>query len=237
MKLDNLDFASGKALLVDKPYSWTSFDVLRLLTKLTKAKMGHAGTLDPLATGLLIIATGKMTKMIDQFQAEDKVYTGEIKLGFTTPTFDLESDPIFKSETDAINNEAVAKAAIIYTGTIQQQPPAHSAIKINGTRSYELARVGIDSKLKTREVTIHEFRTEWNSEQSVVTFRVNCSKGTYIRSLANDLGEALGVGGYLKSLRRESIGRFSVADAYDMTTLIETIKTLKLEQSNSNEDN
>jgi len=210
---DNNPFAEGQALLIDKPLDWTSFDVVRKIRGMVKIKkVGHAGTLDPLATGLLIVCTGKYTKRINEYMAQEKEYTGTITLGATTPTFDLESEPEnFKDisfVTDALLQQAVGKL----TGPIQQVPPIHSAIKKDGKRVYELARKGKEVKLDPRPVTIHAFELT-NINLPVVQFRVVCSTGTYIRSLANDLGALLGCGGYLSSLCRTRIGDFRLEQA------------------------
>jgi len=223
------DFADGQLLLVNKPYKWTSFDVvgkLRNAFKPLKLKVGHAGTLDPLATGLLIICTGKMTKQIDSFQAEDKEYTGTMVLGSTTPTYDLESEPEAKFETAHLTDEQIKAATQQFTGDIQQYPPAHSAIKIDGERLYEKARRGEEVELRLRNVTIHEFEIT-RIELPEVDFRVVCSKGTYIRSLANDFGAALNNGAYLSRLRRTRSGNYRIEDAHEVMELVNTIRELK----------
>jgi tRNA pseudouridine55 synthase len=209
----NNTFEEGKVILIDKPLYWTSFDAVRKVRYLAKTKkVGHAGTLDPLATGLLIICTGKYTKKINEYMAREKEYTGTITVGARTPTFDLESGPTDFKPFDHITMEELQKAADSFTGVIQQIPPAHSAIKQDGKRVYELARKGIEVKMEPRTVTILKFELE-KVELPVVHFKVVCSTGTYIRSLANDFGAALGCGGYLSSLRRTRIGEFSVDDA------------------------
>jgi tRNA pseudouridine55 synthase len=175
-------------------------------------KVGHAGTLDPLATGLLIICTGKFTKRINEYMAKEKEYTGTITIGAITPTFDLESEPVNFMDYSGVDQSMLEAAAQQFTGTIMQVPPIHSAIKINGKRVYELARKGKDVQLEPRPVTISTFELT-NVSLPVVSFRVVCSTGTYIRSLANDFGAALGCGGYLSSLRRTRIGEFPVSDA------------------------
>jgi tRNA pseudouridine55 synthase len=206
-------FEEGKVILIDKPLYWTSFDAVRKVRYLVKTKkVGHAGTLDPLATGLLIICTGKFTKKINEYMAREKEYTGTITLGASTPTFDLESEPGNFHPFEHITPEELFNAAKTFTGDIAQVPPAHSAIKQGGKRVYELARRGVDVKMEPRQVTISEFEIV-NVELPVVHFRVVCSTGTYIRSLANDFGAQLGCGGYLSSLRRTRIGEFSVDEA------------------------
>ncbi|MDP9048944.1 MAG: tRNA pseudouridine(55) synthase TruB, partial [Bacteroidota bacterium] len=182
------DFAEGQLLLVNKPYNWTSFDVvgkLRNAFKPLKLKVGHAGTLDPLATGLLIICTGKMTKQIDTFQAQEKEYTGTMILGATTPSYDMETDPDQRFEISQISVEKIKAACPQFIGDIQQYPPAHSAVKIDGERLYQKARRGEEVELRLRNVTINEFEIV-SIALPEINFRVICSKGTYIRSLVND---------------------------------------------------
>ena len=211
-EIENI-YAQGQVLLVNKPLHWTSFDAVRKIRYLTKTKkVGHAGTLDPLATGLLIICTGRFTKKINEYMAQEKEYTGTITLGATTPTYDLESSPQDFKAFEHITLEAIEAAAKTLTGPILQTPPIHSAIKKEGKRVYELARKGVDVKLEPRPVTIHSFKIT-KSEMPVVHFKVVCSTGTYIRSLANDLGAALVCGGYLSSLCRTRIGNFALTEA------------------------
>jgi tRNA pseudouridine55 synthase len=206
-------FAEGKVLLIDKPFRWTSFDVIRKIRNLIRIKkVGHAGTLDPLATGLLIVCTGKFTKKINEYMAQEKEYTGTITLGATTPTYDLESEPQNFKTIEHISIEQLQQTAKSFTGAILQTPPIHSAIKKDGKRVYELARRGVDVKLEARPVTISEFEIV-KVDLPNVEFRVVCSTGTYIRSLANDFGEALGCGGYLSSLCRTRIGNFLLKNA------------------------
>lgn len=217
-------FAEGKVLLIDKPFRWTSFDVVRKIRNLIKIKkVGHAGTLDPLATGLLIVCTGKFTKKINEYMAQEKEYTGTIMLGVTTPTYDLESEPQNFKPFDHITIEQLQRVSESLTGAILQIPPIHSAIKKEGKRVYELARRGVDVKLEARPVTISEFEIV-KVELPKVEFRVVCSTGTYIRSLANDFGEALGCGGYLSSLCRTRIGNFSLNDAMSMDEFEREVK-------------
>lgn len=203
---------AGGVLLIDKPYTWTSFDAINKVRRTLHAKIGHCGTLDPLATGLLICCTGKFTKKITEYQRLPKVYTGIITLGATTPTYDLESEPENFKSTEGITSEKLLDAIQPFTGDILQTPPIHSAIKKDGKRAYELARAGKEIKLEPRQVTISSFELT-KIELPDVHFSVACSTGTYIRSLANDYGAALGCGGYLKELRRESIGEFHVSSA------------------------
>lgn len=217
-------FEQGQVLLIDKPFRWTSFDVIGRTRKLINVrKVGHAGTLDPLATGLLIVCTGKFTKRINEFMAQEKEYTGTFTLGATTPTYDLESEPENFQPVDAITPEQIKAATIPFTGAIQQIPPAHSAIKVDGKRVYELARQGKEVKLEPRNVTIKEFEIT-AIEMPVVHFRVVCSTGTYIRSLAFDFGHALGCGAYLSKLCRTRIGDFLLQDAMTMDTFADKMK-------------
>lgn len=212
-------FEQGQVLLIDKPLDWTSFDVVRKLRRMVRTKkIGHAGTLDPLATGLLILCTGKFTKRINEYMAQEKEYTGTITLGASTPTYDLESEPVPQKDpayiTPALVTEIIEKQ---FTGPIDQVPPAHSAIKVGGKRVYELARQGKEVKLEPRRVVIKTFEIT-AFRLPVLEFRVVCSTGTYIRSLANDLGAVLGCGGHLSSLRRTRIGEFTAAQALTMET-------------------
>ena len=217
-------FAEGLALLIDKPLYWTSFDVVRKIRYLTKTKkVGHAGTLDPLASGLLIVCTGKFTKKINEYMAQEKEYTGTITLGASTPTYDLESEPENFKPFEHITIDQLQQATHSFTGNILQTPPIHSAIKKEGKRVYELARKGVEVKLEPRPVTINEFEIV-KVDLPVVHFRVVCSTGTYIRSLANDFGEMLGVGGYLSSLCRTRIGNFLLKDAITIEALEKEIK-------------
>jgi tRNA pseudouridine55 synthase len=223
------DFADGQLLLVNKPYNWTSFDVvgkIRNSFKPLKLKVGHAGTLDPLATGLLIICTGKMTKQIDTFQAQEKEYTGTMVLGATTPSYDMETDPDQKFDISHITEQQIKDTCPQFTGDIQQYPPAHSAIKIDGERLYEKARRSEDVELRLRSVTITEFEIT-DIALPEISFRVVCSKGTYIRSLVHDFGKALNNGAYLSKLRRTRSGDFKVDDAYEVMELVGTVRALK----------
>jgi tRNA pseudouridine55 synthase len=226
MQKDN-SFEEGRVLLIDKPLRWTSFDAVRKIRNLIKIKkVGHAGTLDPLATGLLIVCTGKFTKKINEYMAQEKEYTGTITLGAITPTYDLESEPIAFKTTDHLTPEAIEKARHAFTGNILQIPPIHSAIKKDGKRVYELARRGEEVKLDPRPVNISTFGIE-KIDGPVVHFRVVCSTGTYIRSLANDFGAALGVGGYLSSLCRTRIGDFRLEDAMSIENFEKEIKRIR----------
>ncbi|MFT3824120.1 MAG: tRNA pseudouridine(55) synthase TruB [Chitinophagaceae bacterium] len=203
-------FEDGQVLLINKPLEWTSFDVVRKIRSLIKIKkVGHAGTLDPLATGLLILCTGKFTKRINDYMAKEKEYTGSFTLGSITPTYDLESEPITQGDYTNITPEQLHAATGPFTGEILQVPPIHSAIKKDGKRVYELARRGEHVELEPRKITIKEFEIT-AIEMPVVYFRVVCSTGTYIRSLANDYGKALGCGAYLSRLCRTRIGEFTL---------------------------
>lgn len=218
-------FEEGEVFLIDKPIDWTSFDVVNLVRAvikryhgIRKLKVGHAGTLDPLATGLLILCTGRMTKQIDNFQAQEKTYTGTMLLGQTTPTFDLESEADAFYPTDNITEEMIETARRQFIGDIMQRPPKFSAIKIQGKRAFDYARSDEEIALKERLIHIEDFRID-TSDFPRVNFEVRCSKGTYIRSLVNDFGKALGNGACLISLRRTKIGDFSVEDARDLEEL------------------
>lgn len=223
------EFAEGQLLLVNKPYKWTSFDVvgkIRNTFKPLKLKVGHAGTLDPLATGLLIICTGKMTKQIDTFQAEEKEYTGTMTLGATTPSYDMETEPDNKFDISQLTPDQLRNNCEQFIGDIQQYPPAHSAVKIDGERLYEKARRGEDVEKRLRNVTVTAFELT-RIELPEVDFRVVCSKGTYIRSLINDFGVALNNGAYLSKLRRTRSGSYQVTDAWEVMELVNMIRELK----------
>src|SRR6476469_8966196 len=206
-------FLEGKVILINKPLDWTSFDAVKKIRILTGiSKVGHAGTLDPLATGLLIICTGKFTKNINEYMGMEKEYTGTITLGAKTPTYDLESLPVDIRSYDHLTAEQIHETTKQFTGLIMQIPTTHSAIKRDGKPVYLAARKGEDVVLEPRPITIYSFEIT-NIVMPVISFKVVCSTGTYIRSLANDFGAALGVGGHLSSLRRTRIGVFKVEDA------------------------
>jgi tRNA pseudouridine55 synthase len=206
------ELKKGGVILVDKPYKWTSFDAVNFVKITLRAKVGHCGTLDPLATGLLICCTGEMTKQISGYQQLPKEYTGIFRLGAITATYDKESEPEDLKPWEHITPDQAQQAALQLTGDIMQIPPIHSAIKKDGKRSYDLARAGVEVILEPRPVTISEFEiTAINLPE--VHFRVMCSTGTYIRSLAHDFGQLLGTGAYLQELRRTKIGNFDVKDA------------------------
>jgi tRNA pseudouridine55 synthase len=218
------EFEQGQMLLINKPLHCTSFDVIQKLRNIIKIrKIGHAGTLDPLATGLLIICTGKFTKKINEYMAQEKEYTGTFTLGATTPTYDLEMEPENFKPYEHITEQEIKTATSKFTGEIQQVPPAHSAIKVGGKRVYELARQGIDVIMQPRKVTIKEFEIK-KIDLPVIHFRVVCTTGTYIRSLAKDFGDALDCGAYLSSLCRTRIGEFSVTDALTIDDIREKVK-------------
>lgn len=228
------DFQSGRIILIDKPYTWTSFNavaklkaIIRGYTGVKKFKIGHAGTLDPLATGLLIICVGKKTKEIDYFQSLPKEYTGIFRLGSTTPSYDLEKEIDAEYPTNHITEDSIRNAALSFVGIQMQIPPIFSAVKVNGKRAYSYARVGEEVEMKSKEITIHEFEvTAINGND--VGFRICCTKGTYIRSLARDFGVALDSGAHLIELRRTKIGDYNVNDALHPESNEEIISELKL---------
>ncbi len=207
-------FEEGQVILVNKPLRWTSADVVKKIRNRVHAKVGHAGTLDPLATGLLILCTGKFTKKINEYMAKEKEYTGTFTLGATTASYDLETAPENTRDYMHVATEALNTVAKSFTGEIIQIPPIYSAIKKNGERSYDLARQGRAVTLEGRKIFIREFEMHI-LQLPVISFRVVCSTGTYIRSLANDVGQALGCGAYLSSLCRTRIGEFLLQDAMD----------------------
>ena len=224
------DFKNGQVLLIDKPLNWTSFQVVNKLRweirqrfNIKKIKVGHAGTLDPLATGLLIICTGKQTKEIYIYQGQIKEYTGTITIGATTPSYDLETEIDKTFSIDHISEEVLKETTKQFIGEIQQKPPIFSAIKKDGKRLYELARKGETTEIKARTVTVSEFEIT-NINLPKVDFKVICSKGTYIRSLAFDFGIALNSGAHLSALRRTKIGDFSVDKGLSVDEFIENLK-------------
>ena len=211
--LVNTDFVSGETLLIDKPLHWSSFKVISKLRHIIGVKkIGHAGTLDPLATGLLIICTGKKTKQISIFQDLRKIYTGTITLGGVTASMDSEMEVTDQKPFDLITNEEIYAAKKLFEGEIEQTPPMYSAVNYGGKKLYELARKGRTVERSSRSITVYDFSIT-KIELPNIDFEITCSKGTYIRVLANDLGEKLGSGAYLSSLRRTAIGDFSVSDA------------------------
>lgn len=228
MQLQPLEhFANGQVLLFDKPLHWTSFDIVKKVRTLTKvSKVGHAGTLDPLATGLLIVCTGKFTKKITEYMGMEKEYTGSFILGATTVSYDLEQQPENFKEYQHLTNDEIIAATNNFKGNILQYPPQYSAIKKDGKRLYESARQGIEVKVEPRSVNIATFEIT-KIELPKVYFRVVCSTGTYIRSLANDFGNALQVGAHLSSLCRTRIGMFHLKDAYTKDSFEEEIKIMR----------
>jgi len=234
-------FLEGQVMVIDKPLTWTSFDVvnkvryaLRGFTGAKKIKVGHAGTLDPLATGVLVVCCGRATKTIDTLQAQAKVYTATVRLGAHTPSLDAETEvDVWAEDPSAVTSlteEAVAKAAASLTGTLEQRPPLYSAKKVDGVKAYDAARKGADIKLRTSTVTVDVFRVDRAVSQKVdghpvfdVDVTIHCSKGTYIRSLARDLGDALGVGGTLTALCRVSSGDFHVDHAWSVDALVDEL--------------
>ena len=218
------DFLDGQILLINKPLGWTSFDVVKKIKNLIrtkyslkKIKVGHAGTLDPLATGLLIVCTGKFTKLISKIQGQEKTYTGTITLGGTTPSYDLETEVDKNYETAHITEELIKESTTHFTGEIDQKPPIFSALKKGGERLYEKARRGETIVIESRKVTVREF-TITLIENLEVNFEIKCSKGTYIRSIAHDFGSALNSGGHLSKLCRTSIGEYQISEAIDVQT-------------------
>jgi tRNA pseudouridine55 synthase len=224
------DFETGEIILVNKPYRWTSFDVIGALRSffkkelaMPKIKIGHAGTLDPLATGLMILCTGRATKRIEEFMGLEKEYTGTFVIGATTASFDLEKpvDHVFPTEhiTEGMINDALNSL----TGDLMQLPPVFSAIKVNGKRAYKSARKGTELELQPRSVNVREFEIT-RLKLPEVDFRIACSKGTYIRAIARDFGQALGSGAYLSALRRTRIGTHALSDAYEIEQFKELLR-------------
>ena len=220
-----MDFASGQTLLFNKPKGWTSFDVVKKVRNTIKIKkVGHAGTLDPLATGLLILCTGKHTKRIASIQDQEKEYKVCFKLGATTASYDAEFPEENVCPTGHISQVATEQALTKFLGTIQQMPPIYSAVKVNGERAYRAARKGKKIELRPRIVEVYEFTlTEWGGPEKVWA-KIRCSKGTYIRSLIHDLGQELGVGGYVVELERTRIGEFSVEAAWEIEEFVASVK-------------
>ena len=218
------DFLDGQILLIDKPLGWTSFDVVRKIKNLIrtkyslkKIKVGHAGTLDPLASGLLIVCTGKFTKRISELQGQAKIYAGDITLGGTTPSYDLETEVDVKFETKHITDDLIKETTAQFTGEIDQKPPIFSALKRGGERLYEKARRGESFEIETRKVSVHSFEIK-AIEMPKVSFEIKCSKGTYIRSIAYDFGTALNSGAHLSKLCRTTIGDYQLSNALDIAS-------------------
>lgn len=228
----NIDFQAGKVILIDKPLEWTSFDIVNKIRGILrgkfsykKIKVGHAGTLDPLATGLLIVCSGKMTKQIDTFQAQKKEYVTTLKLGATTPSFDRETEEDATFEYNHITEEMIADIIPKFVGTIEQMPPQYSAKRVNGQRAYIAARKGNEIELKPQSIVINSIEIlKYNLPY--VQIKIDCSKGTYIRALARDIGTALNSGAYLTELRRTKIGDFCVEDAMEISEFEKNIENL-----------
>lgn len=227
-KLNDCDFFLGEVILVDKPLNWTSFDVVgKIRRAIGVSKVGHAGTLDPMATGLLIVCTGKKTKEVLSFQDLEKTYTGTILLGKKSKSMDLETELIGDADISSITNEEILSVREKFIGKIMQIPPMYSAIKFKGKSLYDIARKGKSIDLKPREVTVYKFDI-LEINKPYVKFEVRCSKGTYIRSIANDFGEALGCGGVLHSLRRSAIGNYSVDEALSISDFVSLTQQWKV---------
>lgn len=230
-----MNFIDGEILYIDKPYGWTSFDAVKRVRgallkrmKLKKLKVGHAGTLDPLATGVMMVCTGKATKLIEQLQAHTKEYVAEIALGATTPSFDLETEIDATYPTSHITRELTEETLKQFIGAIKQVPPAFSACKVNGERAYKIARRGDEVEIKAKLLVIDEIEL-LNFTQQSITIRVVCSKGTYIRALARDIGKALGSGGHLTALRRTRIGDINVEQCLSVDETVKLIRETEIE--------
>lgn len=228
--IDIKEFSEGSTILVDKPLTWTSFDVVNKIRwnikqalKIKKIKVGHAGTLDPLASGLLILCIGKNTKLIDSIMVGEKTYTGTILLGKTTPSYDLETEFNQEFETNHITDELLESVRLTFLGEIQQVPPIFSAKQIDGQRAYDLARAGKEVELKQNTVHISDFKITSNRFPEI-DFEISCSKGTYIRSIAHDFGKALNSGGTLIKLRRTNSGDYSINEAKSVEEWIQIIR-------------
>lgn len=237
-----MNFIDGEILYIDKPYGWTSFDAVKRVRgallkrmKLKKLKVGHAGTLDPLATGVMMVCTGRATKLIEQLQAHTKEYVAEIALGATTPSFDLETEVDATYPTAHITRELVEDTLTRFIGKIEQVPPAFSACKVNGERAYKIARRGDDVEIKPKVLVIDEIELLSYATDSI-TVRVVCSKGTYIRALARDIGEALGSGGHLTALRRTRVGDISVEQCLSVDDTVKLIRETEIEMPDDKND-
>lgn len=230
-------FSQGKVILIDKPLTWSSFDVVNKIRyaikkyeQKKKVKVGHAGTLDPLATGLLILCSGKMTKQIDEFQGQEKEYIAQITFGFTTASYDLETELENPKDVSNLTLEKIEAALKDFQGEIDQIPPIFSAIQVEGKRAYQSAREGEEVKLKSRKVMISELEileSNLSQNEAIISLRIVCSKGTYIRSLAHDLGQKLETGAHLSSLRRTKIGDFKIEDAQTIEQFLEKWKPIE----------
>lgn len=235
-----MNFLAGETICVDKPYGWTSFDVVKrirgvMLRRLgiKKMKVGHAGTLDPLATGVMIIVSGKSTKLIEQLQSGVKEYIATIALGATTPSYDLETEIDARYPTDHITKELTEETLTKFTGRIEQVPPAFSACKVDGKRAYHMARKGAAVELKPKILVIDEIELLQYSQEEI-TIRVVCSKGTYIRALARDIGAALGSGGHLTALRRTRVGEVTIDRCLSLDAAVEMLRTVEIETDDDN---
>lgn len=236
-----MNFLAGETICIDKPYGWTSFDVVKRIrgvmlrrTGVKKMKVGHAGTLDPLATGVMIVVSGKSTKLIEQLQSGVKEYIATIALGATTPSFDLETEIDARYPIDHITEQQVSEVLTRFTGRIEQVPPAFSACKVDGKRAYKMARKGDVVELKPKVLVIDEIEL-LDFAQHSITIRVVCSKGTYIRALARDIGAALGSGGHLTALRRTRVGDVSIDNCLSLDAAVEMLRTVEVEMPD--EDN
>lgn len=228
-ELDSFDFKNGEVLIFDKPLEWTSFNVVGKIRYkvcrylgIKKLKVGHAGTLDPMATGLMVLCTGKATKKIEQLQGTEKEYIADLKLGATTPSFDIETEEDAQFPTEHIDLKSIEEILLQFIGEIDQTPPIFSAVKVNGRRAYDMARKGEEVELRSKKITIKEIEVLDFKEQHL-KLRVVCGKGTYIRSLARDIGSALNSGAYLTGLRRTRVGEFSVDKAYTIESFCDMI--------------
>ena len=232
--VSDMDFASGETLLFNKPKSWTSFDVVKKVRNLVRVKkVGHAGTLDPLATGLLILCTGKKTKTINDIQGQEKEYEVEFRLGATTPSYDAEFPPENITDCSHLNEAAVEAALVDFRGSVTQLPPQFSAVKVGGKRAYKAARAGQQIELKPRTIEVYAFELLEFRAPDWGRALIRCSKGTYIRSLVHDLGQALGVGGYILELKRTRIGTHLLENAWEINEFAEQLKAMRaLEKEN-----
>lgn len=240
-----MDFINGEVLYFDKPYTWTSFNLVAkvrwLLCKrlgVRKLKVGHAGTLDPLATGLLTVCTGRATKRIDELQAHVKEYVATLQLGATTPSFDLETPVDRTFPTSHITEDTIREALQRFVGRIEQVPPAYSACKVDGKRAYDLARKGREVQIRPKVLVIDQIELcEYTPDTQRLTIRVTCSKGTYIRALARDIGEALHSGAHLTALRRTRVGQARVEDAMQIQDFEQWLETCPIESAENSSDN
>jgi tRNA pseudouridine55 synthase len=234
------DFIQGEILVLDKPMDWTSNDLVQKVRnmlcrqmKIKKLKLGHAGTLDPKATGIMVLCSGKLTKKIDEIQADEKEYVALLKVGATTPSYDLETEEDEQFMTSHITREAVERVLPLFVGTIEQIPPIYSAVKVDGKRAYQLARKGKEVELKSKILVIKEIEL-LKFEMPEIELRIVCSKGTYIRALARDIGKALGSGAYLTGLQRTRIGEYSMDQSLNLTELADMLSAYYQNISNTN---